>query len=191
MFSRAFLFLFCTVVSTASSAAIVTYSYTGVLLGETAKVTGSFGYDNQVADALPQDPSIGRYDGAGFWNGVVEGGPQNGMTFDFHNIDITVFNGYSGFGDGFSSFVSTADNMSSFDFGDASGTAFSDDRLPMFLALGDFDFAEFTLGELELEYTYGFESISAPKVVPLPPAVWLFGSALMGFVAWGRKKRSS
>ena len=195
MLSRAFLFLFCTIVSTASSAAIVSYNYTGVLLGETATVTGTFGYDNGVADALPGEPGEGLYTAAGFWTGSVNGGPQDGATFNFRDLNINVFNDDVDFGDGLSGFLPTSGSTSFFDLEDEDGTVFSDDSLPMLLTLADFEVFEFSLGQelgiSDLQYTYEFDSISAPTVVPVPPAIWLFGSALMGFVAWSRKKNTT
>jgi hypothetical protein len=195
MVSRSFLFMMSLAVSSTTSAAIVSYDYTGILIGEEATVSGSFGYDNSVADSLPDDDGDGLYVGAGFWSGTVVGGPQDGATFNFTDLSISVMNDNDDFGDSFGGFFPTTGSTSFFDLEDSSASAFSSDSLPTALSLDNFDFFEFTLGaeigETGFQYSYEFESISEPTVVPLPPALWLFGSALLGFVGWTRGKRTA
>jgi hypothetical protein len=194
MLSRSFLFLMCLAGSSATSAAIVSYDYTGILIGDDATVSGSFGYDNSVADSLPDEDGEGLYDGAGFWSGTVVGGPQDGATFNFTDLSISVTNDDEDFGDSFGGFFPVATgSMSSFDLEDSSASVFSGDSLPTALSLDDFDWFEFTLGaeigDTTSAQIYEFESISEPTVVPLPTAVWLFGSALLGFVSWTRGQK--
>lgn len=193
MFFRSFLFLIVMVTSTASSAAIISFNYTGSWMGGDATVSGIFGYDTAVADSLPGDTMEGEYIGSGFWSGVVAGGPQDGASFNFTNIDFSVLNDDPDLFDSLSCTVPSATGSTTyFDLENSDATAFSDDSLPTSLNLDDFNFRQFTLGsELgvpDVMYEYEFNSIEPLSAVPLPPAVWLFGSALLGFVSLSRKR---
>lgn len=193
MFSRSFLFLITMVVSTVSSAATISFNYTGSWMDGDASVSGIFGYDTAVADSIPGDAVEGEYIGSGFWSGVVTGGPQDGTSFSFTNIDFSVFNDDPDFFDTLSGTVPSATGSTTFfDLENSDATAFSDDSLPASLNLDDYDISQFTLGRelgvFGVVYDYEFTSIEPLTTVPLPPAVWLFGSALLGLVSLSRKK---
>ena len=50
--------------------------------------------------------------------------------------------------------------------------------------------ADFGAGSTRQNYQLTLNLIGNVTAVPLPGAVWLFGSALLGFVGIGRRKRS-
>jgi len=137
----------------------------------------------------------GGYTGAGFWTGIVNGGPQDGASFNFSDVEVEVFDNFSSIGDSFRIVVPTPGGSTTFFYlDDADATTFSNDSLPSMLTLADFETRQIFLGpEIGVsvdQFQYTFQSISAPTVIPLPSAAWLFGSAL-GFVAWYRGKKTN
>jgi hypothetical protein len=196
MLTRIFIFLICVTASTTSSAAILYYDYTGTSHSDPdVTVAGTFGYDNLAGDNSSSDPNIGEYTGAGFWTGTISNGPANGSTFNFTNLDIEIINNDQDFEeDSFSMSLSSAPQTYIF-LTDDDQTAFSGDNLPALLTLDEFEFFEMSLyvvADANIhQLFFDIDSISAPTVVPLPPAIWLFGSALLGLVGWSRGKKTT
>jgi hypothetical protein len=194
MLSRSLLFLVGMTASAVSSAAIISFNYTGVSLDGDATVTGTFGYDDATIDGAPDNDDYGQYINAGFWTGAVTGGPQDGARFNFTNITYEVYNDDPIFGDTLSASVpdssgDTSGSLTYFDLDSEAATVFTDDSLPAAIPLDEFDYFGFVLGTNVGGNTlvdYEFSNISP---VPLPAAAWLFGSALIGFVSWSRKKQ--
>jgi hypothetical protein len=182
-------------VSAASSAAMVSFNYTGVSLDGNASVSGTFGYDDETIDSYPEDSYFGEYTNSGFWSGAVTGGSQDGATFNFSNMTYAVYSDDPDFGDALNATIPDSSNSSSFfDLDDYEATVFEDDSLPAALPFDAFDFFEFQLGTDvagDSPVTYEFSSITASTItpVPLPAAAWLFGSVLIGFISWSSKKQ--
>jgi hypothetical protein len=73
-------------------AMLLTFEYAAT--GNGGTVTGTFGYDKSAIDTIPGDSTAGFYPTAGFYNGTVSGGPQNGFSFDITVAEILIFNDY-------------------------------------------------------------------------------------------------
>ena len=78
--------------------------------------------------------------------------------------------------------------------GDSSGSVFSDTSLPLNLSLNDFDIRTLILRSgqpNDIKYQIDGEitalSVSA---VPIPAAVWLFGSGIIGLIGVARRKKA-
>jgi len=192
MLTRIFLFLIGVAASTASSAAILSYDYTASNDAKGITLAGTFGYDNSAGDDSSSDPNLGEYTAAGFWTGVVSNGPHDGYTFNLSNLDIEVYNDDLDFADYFTMFSSSSP-QTYIDLIDEDQTVFSDDSLPALLTLDDFEIFEMSIvGDADsgILLYFDIDTISAPTIVPLPPAIWLFGSALLGLVGWSRGKKT-
>ncbi|MGI9292497.1 MAG: hypothetical protein ACR2PS_00825 [Pseudomonadales bacterium] len=169
-----------------ASAAAITFNYTATLSGGPGILTGSFGYDDAVPDDLPGAPNEGRYPGAGFWTGVVTGGPQDGVSFSVSGAQTRIFDNFSTIGD---MLEMTAAPTTFINMEDAQATTFTSDSLPSTLTLADFEIRNMFLSAADVggpagpQVQYILQSISP---VPAPAAVWLFGSAL-GILGWTRR----
>ena len=113
-----------------ASAMIITYDYTAT--DGTGTVTGTFGYDTNVPDSNPGDPSSGLYNLSGFFTGSVSGGVQDGGVFNLTNQNWTVSNNIGGVD------TLTILGPSVVNLRDTTGTVFNNDSLPLDLNLADF-----------------------------------------------------
>jgi len=71
-----------------ASATLISFEYTATRAGG-GTVTGTFGYDTSVADTR-SETWIGVYPMAGFLNGTVVGGPQDGFIFDYTDLEVVI-----------------------------------------------------------------------------------------------------
>lgn len=77
---------------------------------------------------------------------------------------------------------------------DSSRTAFSSTDLPTSLILSDFNLATlFFYGRTSDGFERrNFNVVSlTPSVIPVPAAVWLFGTALVGLIGFGRRRKAA
>jgi len=84
-----------------AQATTITFAYSASDADGT--VTGVFGYDDSVGDTAPGTVA-GVYPSAGFFNGTVNGGLQDGFAFNRTNVNIQISNDratFLGFGDDF------------------------------------------------------------------------------------------
>ncbi len=201
MKSAAKLFIVCLVCSVASAVQVqagLIFSFRYTATGSSGEsVTGVFGWDAGVTDSSFSDPSLGSYVGAGFWNGIVSGGLQDGATFSFSGLDV---------------FVSDVPPLASSDsvgmqfsirsflvLSDSTGSVFSSDALPSRLLSSDFDNKRISLWDPDIgisdrfrQISYSVQSIEAVNTaVPEPTSLAIFGFGALSFVASGvfRRKR--
>ncbi|MEJ2611375.1 MAG: hypothetical protein P8179_15155 [Candidatus Thiodiazotropha sp.] len=195
MVLRSFLFLACAAASSVSSAAIVSYDYSAIG-GDDASATiiGTFGYDDTITDS---DPSAnhGLYTGAGFFSGSVSGGPQDSADFNFSAFDVHVYNDDVVLDDTFE-ISSDSATLSIVEMYDGTLSAFSNDSLPSVLDFDSFEFVGIRLGQefggdTAIDYEITGFTPTPVSAVPVPGAVWLFGSAMLGFVGWSRNKKTA
>jgi len=198
--------LLCVAVGSAN-AAVIQYSFTGsvtndhnsqINLGET--FTLSFLIDSDapgfaINDYVQYDIISGTIEFSGGYSGSFGGaefkvtndrasGSQAG--YDILSLFVYTFYDVSGMP---ANFGSDFNNMD-FRIWDSSGTALSDGSIPTSLNLGDWDGSEGgilwdspTLRHNDLDGVVAY--VGAP--VPVPAAVWLFGSALFG-LGWTRRR---
>lgn len=76
------------------------------------------------------------------------------------------------------------------DLSDTDGTVFTNDSLPASLTLGDFETKTFELKFSGGDTIKGNLTDMTFSAVPIPAAVWLMGSALLGLVGIARKKKT-
>jgi hypothetical protein len=198
MLTRSLLFLAGMAASAVSSAAIVSYNYTGISLDGGATINGSFGYDDAAVDTYGSVSDYGQYTDSGFWTGEVTGGSQDGTTFNFTSVVYEIFNDDDPLGDTLNGSVPGSDGTTGtsttyFELSDEDGSVFSDDSLPAILPFDEFEFVRIVLGADiggTADVEYEFSSVDVAPI-PIPAAAWLFGSALVGFISWSRKKQQA
>ena len=170
-----------------ANAALVNYTITG-----TVDTGGGGGFGLNDGDTVT---ATGVFDDTPILGGsgsISFESPSSGntMSIDLNGTIITAANDdrYSG-GTGtgpnliFSSYTAGSSAvLSNFDFSDYSGSTTHTDFSSLFLAFTGFD-----LGFNYLQGTWG--STVAITAVPVPAAVWLFGSGLLGLVGIARKKK--
>jgi hypothetical protein len=193
MYLKSFLFLVGVTISTLSSAAIISYDYSAQWIGDAdTTIVGEFSYDSDdFARWFSQPYSNGnQIEGAGNWTGTVTGGLMDGETFNFSNLDIKV-NVYDKTSEIFQLFFKTPRDASYLMLNSCYWTGApinsltidpTDDFNLIHLGAADFGYPD--------DEQYYLISSYTPSAVPLPPAIWLFGTAMLGFIGWSRKKKS-
>jgi hypothetical protein len=169
----------------AAQAALVTYNYTitgDVLVGDELNpnvygLTGNFGDPGDSITATGTFTAdlgtIGSETGTVFF----ATGSGNTMSIDLNGTFLFASND-DGYGTGIGpSLTFTSGSLFDFDFQKVGSPAFNSS----FLSFDDFDsmYGEWT----DLSLTV------VPTVVPVPAAVWLFGSGLLGLVGIARSKK--
>ncbi|MET0066712.1 MAG: PEP-CTERM sorting domain-containing protein [Candidatus Thiodiazotropha sp.] len=175
-------------VASASSAAQFNYSAVS-LVDSDSILSGSFGYNTATSDTDPL-PDAGEYLGSGFWSGNVTGGSLDGMGFslDMGQVDYLVWNNDALDGD---ILLGVHGTQTLFELGDSSGSWFDGDGLPEMIDFMALDWMAVYLGpEVGINPVQSFE-FTQVSAVPVPPAIWLFGSALAGFIGWSRRRRNA
>jgi len=190
-----------TVVSFQAKAALVTVEWSGVVtssavagtvdIGDT--ITGSYSYDDSAY------PSSSGPISTTYFTGHVSSFSVNGYSGSTTGNRVAIFNDYTN-GDQFDtrSSTSTAYTGDRFQgqsvkqifvrFNDSTGTALSDLSLRSDLNSADFDFLEESRLDLQSSGSVNFLITDfTMTAVPVPAAVWLFGSALAG-LGWMRRK---
>ncbi len=192
MIFRNLLFAAGMLASAASSAAV--FNYTAENYGDGSILSGSFGWNS--AGAVDTNPSAaqGDYTGVGFWTGTITCAScaLNGTNFSFNPTNISIYDNsdYKGHGYDELYMTSSTDPLGSYmDIISLGDSWFSGDALPA--GLPDYYFENvLSLGSEIVSpgdfVDYHLVTVSA---VPVPPAIWLFGSALAGFVGWSRRRQ--
>ncbi|MET0029004.1 MAG: hypothetical protein ABW101_15350 [Candidatus Thiodiazotropha sp.] len=193
---RSLLFLAGMLASATSSAAMVAFNYTALADGGGATIAGSFGYETTTPDSDP-DTAVGVYVGAGYLNGTITGGAYGGQSFNFTNTYVEVLDNYQSFSGTYDDlYVGSSSDFNSnsyLELGSSDLNWLSGDALPTtLLPLSGYLYLDVILGDdftgVSVNESYTLTSISA---VPVPPAIWLFGSALAGFVGWSRRRQKA
>jgi hypothetical protein len=196
MIFRNLLFAAGMLASAASSAA--TFNYTAINIDDDSVLSGTFGW-NPVG-AVDTNPSAdrGEYAGAGFWTGTITCGTctLNGTNFAFDPMKVEIYDNLNIAGNTSDElYMTTSDYLdgSYIDIMDLFGDWFSGDALPTSLPeMGSFQFARMFLGsEIVDPGNYLQYDLTEVSAVPVPPAIWLFGSALAGFVGWSRRRQNA
>jgi hypothetical protein len=194
MIFRNLLFAAGMLASAASSAA--TFNYTAVNFNDDSVLSGTFGWNPVGAVDTNPSASQGDYTGVGFWTGSVTctSCALNGTSFSFNPTNVSIYDNSDYQGNGYDEmFMASSDDPlgSYMDLVALGSDWFSSDALPSdlpalyfenVLALGN----EFIPGETTIEY-----HLTEVSAVPVPPAIWLFGSALAGFVGWSRRRQNA
>lgn len=193
-------------VSSPLYASIIIYDFTGTVTdaGNIAGVnaalndtiTGSFAYDTSKADSNPSDVTKGDYIDFLVTPAPMIMLPSGSITFDsytsvFVNVDtdITIAAGAPD--------PTVPGNNLGHDITfslKSTSTALATDALPTSIDLNDFDsitgaFSSFSLanGPAGDPIFYSIDALTL-RAIPVPAAVWLFGSGLLGLVGVVRRK---
>ena len=157
-------------------------------------VVASISYDTSVIDTNI-DPRIGFFPQT-IPNGLTFVLPNNTLTSSSYkmrtfNQSIDTIGPEASPGNAFIDGVLAPDLRMGIDFQDSSGQFLPSDALPSTLL----PFNSFTLAQGFIQDTRTFELINfrlvapdPPSAVPIPAAVWFFGTALIGLVGFGRRK---
>jgi len=192
-------------ISVSSLASIIIYDIIGTVtdagniagvsasLGDT--IIGQFAYDTATSDSNA-DPALGAYQHPGITPPLMITLPGGSITFgDFTSVFVTAdtnINIAAGAPDPTVS-GNKLDHDIIFSLKPTS-TALATDALPSSIDLNDFDsvtgaFSSFSLanGPAGDPIFYSIDTLTL-RTVPIPPALWLFGSGLLGLVGISRCK---
>ncbi len=189
---RSLLFLIAMLVSASSSAALVSYNYSASD-GFDSTIVGTFGWNTSTS---PSGSFPGSFPDAGFLSGVVSGGVYDGLAFNFTSALVEIsdniqFNA-SLLGDELYINPSSTYSGTYLDI-IANDSWFSGNAA---LPVAPLTFS----GTLALDLTLdtdatgggaAYYTLTDISAVPVPPAIWLFGSALAGFVSWSRRRQKA
>jgi hypothetical protein len=196
-------------ISTTPSASILIYDFTGTVTdaGNIAGVSaslddtiiGEFAYDTSTSDSNPGDTTSGEYLHPGITPPTKNTLPSGSITFDsFTSVFVTVATDISIAAGAPDPTVSgnNLDHDITFSLKSTS-TALATDALPTNIDLNDFDsvtgaFSSFSLanGPAGDPIFYSIDTLTL-RAVPIPAAVWLFGSGLLGLVGIARHKKAA
>ena len=141
MKSIAFFFSIASLMANISPADEVNvFHYEGTELVGPGVVVGTLQFDTSVADEIP-DPEFGLFLAAGTWTGDIFGGDQDGFSFSFEALDVTIINLDAPPVDS----LTMSFNGNDFVLSDSSGTALESDQLPSILNADSFDGAGFLI----------------------------------------------
>ena len=195
-----------------AGAAVLQYNYTGmidaVIADDTGQLatngvavgtafSGSFAYDTASA---PNSgiPGINSYPGISFSVQFASGAQVDGSDFivevgnDVSGVDFLTFQSRIASSANFSYSSTFRFHV---DVRDSTMTAFSSLALPATLSLADFNGAVFTFRggtDLKIDKAEGaLTTLELAPVVPIPAALPLFASALVGFGLVGHRRRKA
>jgi len=175
----------------------------GISPGPGSPVVGFFIYDTNAPDQDPGDPDLGIYNSGSM--GIEIGGLT--ITNNFTPLQVTFDNTGSndlwgtsiGMGAGQPSIlvdgVPTPDAQLSFSFTQPDGLLTSDAQ-PSLIDLALLEVSQFNLvqefpGNLSDRVVIFDKLISFnASVVPIPAAIWLFGTALIGLIGFGKRRKA-
>jgi hypothetical protein len=196
-------------ISTSPYASIIIYDFTGTVTdaGEIAGVSaslddtiiGEFAYDTSTSDSNPGDTTSGEYLHPAITPPLKITLPSGSITFDsFTSVFVTVATDISIAAGAPDPTVSgnNLDHDITFSLKSTS-TALATDALPTNIDLNDFDSATGAFSSFSLDngpagdpIFYSIDALSV-RAVPIPAAVWLFGSGLLGLVGIARHKKAA
>jgi hypothetical protein len=161
-----------------SHAALVSFSITGeVLAGDDGFFPNDFGLD--TGDFIT---ATGFFDDSVLSSGTgtvsFGSGSGNSMTINVGTVTFTASDD-SGFGSGFPKLVFSSNLLQDFDFTASTPTTFNSNGL-------FFDDIGGNYGDMFGEWS---DTVSLTPV-PVPAALWLFGSGLIGLAGVARRKKS-
>ncbi len=141
MKSIAFFFSVASLIANISSADEVNvFHYEATELVGPGIVLGMIQFDTSVADTLP-NPEVGLFPAAGTWTGDIFGGDQDGFSFIFDALDVTIINLDAPPVDS----LTMSFSGNNFVLSDSSGMALESDQLPSILNVDSFDSASFSI----------------------------------------------
>jgi hypothetical protein len=191
------------VASTSIGATLITYEY--VASGNGGTVTGTFGYEDSISDIIPGEPTAGVYPGAGFYEGTISGGPQDGLVFDITNQEILIYDDYL-------ASTTPTEYIDAFVIGDSGTLTFveyflksisipnpplssdqlaSQDLINALSSLSSWEAAKLTVFDGEDQYSYSFASVSrSVSQVPEPTTFVLLSLGLVGLSITRRRMKA-
>jgi hypothetical protein len=195
-------------ISTSLNAALVIYDFTGTVTdaGNIAGVSaslndmiiGEFAYDTSTLDSKPGDTTSGEYIDFTITPPLKITLPSGSITFDsFTSVFVTVATDITIAAGAPDPTVSGNNLNHDITFSlKSTSTALATDALPTSIDLNDFDsvtgaFSSFSLanGSAGDSIFYSIDTLEL-RAMPIPPALWLFGSGLLGLVGMARRKKA-
>jgi hypothetical protein len=195
-------------ISTSSYSSIIIYDFTGTVtdagniagvsasIGDT--IIGKFAYDTATSDSNA-DPTLGDYINFGITPPLMITLPSGSITFgDFTSVFVTVdtnINIAAGLPDPTApGFYIDHDIIFSLN---STSTALATDAIPTNIDLNDFDSVIGTFSSFNFNLflptgdpiQYSIDTLTI-RAVPIPSAVWLFGSGLLGLIGISKRKKA-
>ena len=190
-----------------ANAATITYDYVATVTHVSGSAVSTVSAGDSMSGQISWDLSavgVGTYpesyaNAGGFSYSV------GGVSGSFQSLLVSIFEDtlvVPNTVDQFKISAGSAPGIRSFGLADHSGDVFSNGELPFSLSLSDFTSSSIVI------YNYGandlynladgddynmFASVTALSVspVPVPAAFWLFGSALIGLVGFGKRRKAA
>jgi len=195
------------IISSSPNAAVIIYDFTGIvtdagnIAGVSASlgdmIVGEFAYDTSTLDSNPTDATKGDYIDFTITPPLKITLPSGSITFDSFTSVFVIVDTSIGIAAGAPDPTVSGNNLDidlTFTGLKSSSTALATDALPSNIDLNDFNsatgaFSSFSLanGPAGDPIFFSIDTL-AVRAVPIPAAVWLFGSGLMGLLGISRRK---